>query len=357
MKTNYVKDLKKGEALHGEYFAIRAVKELKTKKGDLYLDIKFQDFTGEITGKVWKDSIAQCDTYEEGKIVAVDATVDEFNGSLQLTVFAMAEQRDFNPEDFMPSSGHDKKEMFSRYTDYIKSVKDPYISELLHNIFVKDHQFAMQFIDAFAGEKAHHAYSGGLLEHFLELLDFAEPIYKVYPNVNRDILIAGIMLHDIGKIFELPVDLTVSRSREGHLLGHIVQGIVFVKEHIDKVEGFPAVLKDQILHMIASHHGKLEFGSPVKPMTIEAIALHFVDNLSTKLNIATRVENQCNNDFSNFEFLLDGRLYVDKYSSPVKGKMEMLQKSVSFDANDLQNSEVYDSIQTDGEDRNLQIPF
>jgi 3'-5' exoribonuclease len=253
---------------------------------------------------------------KENDVVIVDASIDEFAGKLQLTIKKMAKSEEYEIKDFIDGSKFDTQKQFNKLLKYISSVKNQYLLELLESIFVKDTKFAEKFRKATAAERAHHAWVGGLLDHILELLDMVDPICEHYSSLDKDLVLTGIILHDIGKVEELTIDKSITRTRSGYLIGHLSLGALFIDKKIDTIKNFPENLRDQVVHLILSHHGKLEWGSPVKPMTIEALLLHYLDNISSKLNIATKIINDTSKEeiFTNFAPLLESRLYMNNES-------------------------------------------
>lgn len=356
MKDLFIKNLSPGEHIDAHVFVVQKFKESTTKTGKTYLDITFADKTGEIKAKVWENALQMCDTVGEGDVVCVSAEVGEYNGSAQLVVQEMRLTNDFDPADFIQTSQHDDDDQFNKLIGIIKKFENKYLKKLLESILIKDDDLAIQFKRAFGAEKAHHAFLGGLMEHTLEMISFIEPVAQAYPEINRELLIAGVILHDIGKMVELQIDMKVSRTRQGHLWGHIIQGIELVTRKIETIKDFPQELQDQVVHLIVSHHGKLEFGSPIKPMTIEAVALNYIDMLSSKLNMIRNLRSQPRNKhgFTEYSYLLEGRFYFND-DSDESGCV------VDGDLNDLENMP---HVVANGEPqekdqlkRNLQIPF
>lgn len=379
MKLKYIKDFQEGENLHDEQFLLVKVKESKTKTNKVYYDIVLADKSGEIKGKIWENALPSCDVdQEENTIVTVSGNVSSYNNNLQITVNKLSICDDFDLSDFLQASAYNNDEMYEKLLTIIQSISDLHIKKLMENIFIEDSEFVKKFRNSFAGEKAHHNYLGGLMEHILEIFSFADAVCEKYPLINRSLLFAGIALHDIGKVFELEVELGVSRTREGHFLGHIAQGALFVEKNIEKVEGFPPLLREKLLHLILSHHGKYEWGSPVMPLCIEAIALHHLDNLSSKLNIVKTLNDNSQNimgNFSDYNYLLESRFYIEKNDEnedsqhiPAQPKVKNQKvKEIPESKNevpfisdeDMQGiTEDKQSNEKDNVDeRNLQIPF
>jgi 3'-5' exoribonuclease len=220
--------------------------------------------------------------------------VQLFQGSLQVlfTQFERVEPGQIQIDEFVPRAEQDIKKMYDRLRQHLLKLGDPHLRALAE-CFLIDDAFVTAFCQAPAGIRNHHAYVGGLLEHVLTMLDVADRITPVYPGLNRDVLAMGIFLHDIGKIRELGCNATFGYTDEGQLIGHIAIGVEMLTEKIAKVpdltgEPFPRELFLRLKHMIVSHHGSYEFGSPCLPMTPEAIALTYLDNLDAKLHVFLR---------------------------------------------------------------------
>ncbi len=344
MKRIFIKDLNNGQIFQDQIFLVQKFKQSKTKNGKLYFDLILTDKTGEISAKVWEDYIENCDQVEQGNIVKISAEVQEFNNTLQLVISKMRIISDFDVEDFLPVSKYNLDEQYQILLNHISNVQNDYLRKLLKNI-AKDKKVKSLLVKGVGAEKAHHSFLGGLVEHINEIIEFSKPVCIAYPEIDRDLLLAGIILHDIGKIFELEITSGIQRTRQGYLIGHIILGVQLVEEHIKKIKGFPKILRDKILHLIISHHGELEFGSPVKPMIIEAVALHFLDQLSSKLNIVRSIYEK-NKDFNkdevitDYSYLMNTRFYIDNVSGEKEEEQEILKKQ-AFEQNDS----------------NLQIPF
>lgn len=285
MKKLYIKDLKAGQKLAEECFLINKFKKATTANNKEYWNLVLADKTGEMNAKVWEDNLSKCQQCDEGQIILVSGKVDEFKGKKQIIIDELKVTQDFEISEFIAKTSKDIDQMYKTVEKNIEKVKNKHIKKLLDNIF-QNKEFAEELRQAPGAEKIHHAYIGGLLEHISEMLNIAEVVVKEYENINQDLLICGILLHDIGKIKELSVNTKISRTLEGKFIGHLVLGAMFVSAEIDKIPDFPAHLKNKIIHLILSHHGKLEFGSPVKPALLESVALYYIDEISAKTNIA-----------------------------------------------------------------------
>lgn len=281
----FINELKEGETIVCHYLCKRK-QTLKSRANKSYLSLLLQDKTGTIDAKVWElnNSIQ---SFEENDFIKIDAMVLSYQNTLQLNIkkIRRSEEGEYNPMDYIPSTDKDVEEQFSQILNLISSIKNNYIKELVQNIFIKNNEISEEFKKHSAGKSMHHSYMGGLLEHTLyvaQICDFMAPRYKF---VNRDILIASALLHDIGKIMELSEFPMNDYTDEGQLIGHIVMGAELITSESAKIKGFPVELKNLLKHCILSHHGEYEYGSPKRPKTIEAFILHCADDTDAKLKM------------------------------------------------------------------------
>jgi 3'-5' exoribonuclease len=293
MTRRYVQLLTDGEALD-EVFLV-ADKQLRANRnGNLYLQLDLRDRTGGISARLWNAGEHLFRSFEEGDFLRVKGKVQLFQGALQIILNHIervpAEQVDL--ADFLPRTEQDVSKLLERLRSTVMSLDSPHLRALAE-CFLSDADFVRDLGKAPAGVRNHHAYLGGLLEHVVTLLDVADRILPLYPELNRDLLLMGIFLHDIGKVRELSYERVFSYTDQGQLLGHLVLGVEMLSEKAACVadllgEPFPPELLLRLKHMIVSHHGAYEFGSPKLPMTPEAIALHYLDNLDAKIHTFTR---------------------------------------------------------------------
>jgi 3'-5' exoribonuclease len=264
-----------------------ARKELRQGgRGGYFLDLTLCDPTGRVPAKVWEDAASVAERFETGDVVRVSGMAETYRNELQLRlqhIEALAPE-EAQASDFLPRSTRDPEEMEGRLAETVKSLANPHLKELLLGLF-RDQDFRKRFRTAPGAKALHHAYIGGLLEHTVEVVALCERVAEVFPELDRDLLLTAAILHDVGKMEELSWATAFDYTDEGNLLGHLVLGERLVKERADRVEGFPEELKLQLSHMILSHHGTGEFGSPKAPMTAEAIALHHAEDLDAKVNM------------------------------------------------------------------------
>jgi 3'-5' exoribonuclease len=265
------------------FFVSETPQERKSKKDKPYLCLKLQDKTGIIDGRVW-DYPKGFDptTIKKGSFVKIKANVGEWNDVVQLSIEVIRLVKDddaIDLGDFFERSERDPQEMFGVLYDLIAiNMRDGPTRTLLFSLLEEHRE---KFCQAPAAKSIHHAYLGGLLEHVLSMAQVAIPIADHY-EVSREIMIAACVLHDFGKIFELTYPIGIGYSLEGSLLGHITIGMELVSRKMDSIEGFPQKMKIAILHMIASHHGLLEYGSPKVPLMKEAVIFHLIDMMDAR---------------------------------------------------------------------------
>lgn len=293
MTRHYVNQLANSDNVD-EVFLI-ADKQLRAnRQGNLYLHLELRDKSGTIGARLWNVSENLARRFEPGGYLHAKGKVQVFQGALQviLSNIEPVDSSELEPAEFLPESVRDAGKLFARLREVLRGLNNPHLRSMIE-VFLIDDEFVRKFMAAPAGIKNHHAYTGGLLEHVVTMLNAASRISDLYPEVDRDLLLAGIFLHDIGKIDELSYDRTFGYTDEGQLVGHLVMGVALLREKLVKVsdltdEPFPTELRLRLEHMIVSHHGSLEFGSAKPPMTPEAIALNCLDNLDAKIHLFTR---------------------------------------------------------------------
>lgn len=279
----FIADLREGDMISSIYLC-KDKKTLQTKAGKNYYSMQLHDKTGSVDAKVW-DLSNGIDHFDSMDYIQVDAQVTSFQGALQLNVkrIRRAAEGEYDPRDYMPCSKRNLDEMQSELLQMIETVKEPHLKGLLEKFFVEDKELARKFKMHSAAKTMHHNFVGGLLEHSLSVAKLCDFFSKQYPVIRRDLLVTAALCHDIGKIKEISDFPENDYTDEGQLIGHIVTGTMMIDEAIHQIDGFPKQLKDELEHLILSHHGELEFGSPKKPALIEAVALSFADNTDAKL--------------------------------------------------------------------------
>jgi 3'-5' exoribonuclease len=293
MARRYIQQMTDGDTIE-DIFLVTDKQLRANRNGNLYLQIELRDRTGSISARLWNAGEHLFRSFDSGDFLMVRGKVQLFQGALQviLSHIDRSESEKVDLGDFLPHTEHDVSKLLERLRAALMRLTNPHLKALAE-CFLMDDEFVHSFSKVPAGVRNHHAYLGGLLEHVVTLLDAAERIAPLYPEVDRDLLAMGIFLHDIGKVRELSYGRSFSYTDEGQLVGHLVIGIEMLNEKAAKVpdltsEPFPAELLLRLKHMILSHHGSYEFGSPKLPMTPEAIALNCLDNLDAKVHSFTR---------------------------------------------------------------------
>lgn len=279
-----------GERDNVDQVFLVADKQLRANRnGNLYLQLRLTDKTGSLTGMLWNASDQLFNSVATGNYLRVAGTTQLYNGQLQMIVTRIepADPRSVNDQDFVMVSGEEIDRLAARLTELLRGVKNDHLRRLAE-CFLGDEQFMGKFTTAPAGIKNHHAYRGGLLAHVVSLMEVCRVVAPLYPELDSDMLLLGAFLHDAGKIDELTYDREFGYSDAGQLIGHVVMVLSTVEDKIAESETmagekFPEELALRLKHIIVSHHGEYEYGSPKLPMTLEAIALHLLDNLDAKL--------------------------------------------------------------------------
>lgn len=317
MKTIYVKDLEKNQVFTGEIFAIFDVNRAQDKNGKTYVNLVVGDKTGKIGGKIWSDKLENISSsiLKVGNLGKFSGKVDDYKGALQLNVYSVEQVDETQVDDFFASSKYDPDEMFEELMSYIEKINDIEIKNVIQAIY-NDSEIQRKVKYWPAGNSIHHEFRSGLLQHLLEMLEIHKGLIRFYPELNHDILLAGILLHDIGKIEELRGGLASNYTTVGSLIGHIVIGYeIFTSYAKGKMNEIKLL---HIQHLILSHHGKLEFGSPVAPSTPEAIALNHIDGLSSKTRAALKVVSEigAGDEFSRNSPWLENAKFWSKHNDP-----------------------------------------
>ena len=283
MKTPYVDGLVPNEIVTAHFLVLS--KEIRQKKtGEPYLSLHLGDRTGEVEAKMW-DSVAEVmDTFERDDFVKVKGVAQLYQTRTQFTIHRLRRLDDAEVDfgDYFPCSERDPEEMLAELTGIIAGIGNPHLRQLLQVLFA-DTRLRDRYKVAPAAKSIHHACRSGLLEHVLSLLKLAKIVAPHYKEVDPDLLMAGVILHDIGKVEELRYERSFNYSSEGQLLGHIVIGLRILADALAAIPDFPQRLRTLLEHMLISHHGELEFGSPKVPQFAEALLLHHLDNLDSKM--------------------------------------------------------------------------
>jgi 3'-5' exoribonuclease len=285
MKDIFIADLAKFENEPVTAFFTASMKSLRDKKdGGKYLALVLKDRTGEMEARMWDNAAEASPEFEQGDVVKLKAQVCRYQERLQMKVerIRAALDGEYDPADFLPATTRDVEALWAELNGYVNSFRDPNLKALLRS-FLDDPEIAAALRQAPAAKAMHHAWLGGLLEHVVSLMGVCELAAKHYPEVHRDLLLTGALLHDIGKLHELVWKKSFDYTIEGSLLGHITIGYGMIEKKLQTLPDFPPRLRVLVEHMVLSHHGRYEYGSPKLPMTPEAILLHYLDDLDAKM--------------------------------------------------------------------------
>jgi 3'-5' exoribonuclease len=284
MKSHFVVDLSDGQIVVS-HFLVRE-KEVRTsvRTGSSWLQLELVDRTGRISAKMWDNFTLLVPTFQCDDVVHIRGRVKLFNGQKELTLEQIipAAERDYDLSDFLPHTKYDVEKLYADLRAAVAGVRNPWLKQLLVSV-IEDPSIVPRLKRAPAAMTMHHAFLGGLLEHIVSVVGLAGEISRHYPELDADLLLTGAVLHDIGKIDELRYARAIDYSTEGRLLGHIMIGVGLVRDKMKAIADFPAPLAVLVEHLILSHHGTHEFGSPSLPQTREAIALHFLDDIDSKM--------------------------------------------------------------------------
>lgn len=284
VKKKFITELRQGEQVN-DIFLVARKNLAETKAGKPYLALGLMDKSGEIEARLWENAVQYDPAAAVGEVIMVNGTAKSFRDELQLglTSLERVSAEEVRLEDFMPASQRSLSEMEAELLARVNGIANEQLKRLLLEIF--QGQTLELFVHAPAAKKMHHAYIGGLVEHTLSIIGMAVKTAEHYPLIDRDLMVAGALLHDIAKIKEFDFTrMPIEYTDQGRLVGHLVLGVEMVREAARTIGDIDAALIDQIAHLILSHHGQLEFGSPVLPMTPEAMLLHHLDDMDAKMN-------------------------------------------------------------------------
>jgi 3'-5' exoribonuclease len=283
VKKLFVKDLEPDPAITG-FFLVHEKEVRNTANGKPYLRMELGDRTGTVEARMWDQFDALAKTVSRDDFIKVQGRVEIYRNKPQLTLqqFRVAKPEEIDLGDFLPRTAFDIEELYKQLLGFIKEIKNPWLKQLTSKILTDPNNVA-RFKRAPAAKVMHHAYIGGLIEHVVGLCGLAKQIAAHYPELDVDLLLTAAMLHDVGKLDELCYERAVNYTAEGQLLGHIVMELETVSKEMDAIEGFPERLKTVVQHILISHHGEYEFGSPKLPMIREALAFHYMDDLDSKM--------------------------------------------------------------------------
>jgi len=285
MKDFYISDCQQHENQTITSNFVVASKQVKTKKnGELYLAVILADRTGQVQANMWDNVSDSLNAFEQDDFIKVKGMVQKYNGRWQLTIHKLRRLGDaeIDHADYLPKTPKDIDQLWRTLGEFVDTIEDPWLKQLVKD-FMADEAIATAYRNAPAAKTLHHAYIGGLLDHVVSLFTVCDLAARNYPQVNRDLLLTGAFLHDIGKIHELCYQRSISYTTKGQLLGHMIIELEMLHDKLAHIPGFPEELKILIEHLIISHHGQYEFGSPKLPMFPEALMLHYLDDLDSKM--------------------------------------------------------------------------
>jgi len=332
MKKIFVNEIKENEKVEST-FLVKQKSISFTKAGNPYLNLTLIDKTGEVNGKVWEQAEKLAKLFQKDDFVKIKSTAVTYQNSLQLNISSIIplSPSEIDITNFLPQAKNDIEQTFLKLKAIIEEVSNTHLKKLL-DLFMADDQLIKLFKLAPAAKKMHHVYLGGLLEHTLSLSSLIIQISKHYDGINLDLLLTGGILHDIGKIHELTYSRSFDYSDSGRLIGHITLGVEMINEKIRLIPDFPQELAVELRHLIISHHGEYQYGSPKRPKTLEAFILYYLDDLDAKVDeIQSFIQRE------------------EENQSKCAGYHKMLERFIykTLDSKDQKNSE---SNQEEGDD-------
>ncbi|MEE2686171.1 MAG: OB-fold nucleic acid binding domain-containing protein [Planctomycetota bacterium] len=317
MTRRFINELGENEALD-QVFRVQSKRLRSNRNGNPYLQMDLADRTGAVNAMLWNANQQLHDSFESGGYLQVKGKTQFFNGSMQIIVSELepVDAETIDTADYFPLTSQKVDELFEKLRQILSGLSNPSLCQLAE-AYLLDAQLVEKIQRAPAAMKNHHAYHGGLLEHIVSLLELVTRVAPHYDELDQDLLLMGAFLHDLAKVDELVYETELGYSDEGELVGHLVMGVVTLEEKARQAaepsgEPFPPVLLLRLKHMIVSHHGRLDYGSPKVPMTPEAIALHFLDDLDAKLQAfrqATAMDAGNNPGWTNYVPALGRKLY------------------------------------------------
>ncbi|MBW1780020.1 MAG: HD domain-containing protein [Deltaproteobacteria bacterium] len=265
-------------------YLVKEKRVAKTRNGNPFLSLTLKDRTGEIAAKVWERAEALSGRFREGDVIRIDGQAGSYRDQLQITVAGLDRLKEKpDPAIFLDAAPEDPSKMMRSLREILRDIGDAQLKKLIDS-FLADRTFVARFKMAPAAKSFHHNYLGGLLEHTLSVCHMVMQVAAHYPQLDRDLLITSAFLHDVGKTRELAYDLLIDYTDEGRLVGHVVLGVAMVDEKLGALNDFPEDVAIRLKHLILSHHGQYDFGSPKQPKFLEAFALHLIDDLDAKIN-------------------------------------------------------------------------
>lgn len=317
-KKQFIKDLEIGKKVE-DLFSVKYKQPLSQYKNGFKFSLVLSDKAGEIDATYWggtERNIVQelYNEFNEGDVIYISGLVGEYKNKLSISINdrgIIRKSQKYNVEDFVPKTKKDIEILVEHINKVIYSLDDNILRTLLESFF-SNNEFIYKFKNAPAAMYVHHAYLGGLLEHTVNVVELCETICRLYPQLDRNLTITGALLHDIGKIKEFDVTTNIKISEEGLLLGHPILSVNMVLERIESLNDFPNNLKDKLLHILLSHHGKVEYGSPIEPLFAEAWAVYLADENDSRLSRSIKIKEGAKIDDNSFYIYdkINGKAYL-----------------------------------------------
>jgi len=285
MKDFYICDCARQENKVITSSFVVVAKQIKPKKtGEPYLALTLGDRSGQLEAKMWDNVEEVLDAFEQDDFLKIKGLINKYKQRFQLTIHKLRKLGESEIEfaDYLPKTTKNIDELWQTLTNFVATIENPYLRSLIQ-AFMADAEIGAAYRNAPAAKTLHHAYIGGLLDHVVSLFRSCDLMCRNYPQINRDLLLTGAFLHDIGKIHELTYNRSFTYTTKGQLLGHMIIELEMLQAKLPLLPGFPDELKTMVEHMIISHHGEYEFGSPKLPMFPEALMLHYLDDLDSKM--------------------------------------------------------------------------
>ena len=356
MKDFYICDCARLENQTITSLFVVAAKQVKSKKnGELYLSLVLADRSGQLQANMWDNVGDSISSFDQDDFIKVKGILHKYNGRWQMTIHKIRKlgESEIDYADYLPKTPKDIEQLWKTVCGYVESFQNPWLKALLHQ-FMSDEALVAAYKNAPAAKTLHHAFVGGLLDHVVSLFTVCDLASRNYPQVNRDLLLTGAFLHDIGKLHELSYQRSITYTTKGQLLGHMIIELEMLHEKLRGVPGFPDELKILLEHLIISHHGQYEFGSPKLPMFPEALMLHYLDDLDSKMEaMRAQFEREADLDSAWTGYnpslarpLLNTQKFLDKSSA--KSKKEEAPKPATPAADDFaESSSKDDEVSTD----------
>jgi 3'-5' exoribonuclease len=322
MKTPFVSDLATEQSIT-TFFLVHEKEIRNTREGKQYLRLELGDRSGTIEARMWDQFEAIAKEFGRDDFVKVQARVEIYRNKPQLSLLQVrrAKPEEVDLADFLPQTKEDVAKLWAQLLEYSDSIASPWLKKLV-NAIITDPGIAARYKRAPAAKVMHHAYIGGLLEHVIGLCGLAKQVAAHYPELNADLLLTVAILHDVGKLDELCYDRSIGYTTEGQLLGHIVMELETVSKAMNAIEGFPPNLKTVVQHLLISHHGQYEFGSPKLPMIREAMVFHYLDDMDSKMAAvrASLATDSGEDEWSTYSPALGRKfLRLDEFLKPPSG--------------------------------------